>query len=279
MAGITAYHEFGQGLDEDQPPLVFLHGVGLRKEVWEPQVAAFADRRRVVVYDMLGHGGSGLGDGEAGLTAFIAQAARLLDDLDIAAADVVGHSMGALVALGLALAHPQRVRRLVAMNAVYERTIGQRAAVLDRAAEIERDGPRGAADRAVARWFGEDPEPALRLQAAQVRDWLESADPLGYARAYRIFASSDAVHVGRLPALPMPTLYLTGELDANSSPAMSERMAAATPRGRALTLPGERHMMAMVSPGIVNAALREFLGDPLPDGPLPDGPLPDGKAA
>ncbi len=266
MAGVTAYRQSGPDEADDRPPLLFIHGVGLRKEVWAPQAAAFADHRRVVAYDMLGHGGSGLGDGAGGLNAFVAQAARLLDDLDIARADVVGHSMGALVALGLALAHPGRLNRLVAMNAVYQRTIEQRTAVLDRAAEIERVGPRAAADRAVARWFGEEPDTTLRPLAAQVRDWLENADPLGYARAYRIFASSDAVHAGQLPSLAMPVLYLTGELDANSSPAMSERMAAETPRGRARILPGERHMMAMVSPDAVNAALRDFLDAPTRDG-------------
>jgi len=57
----------------------------------------------------------------------------------------------------------------------------------------------------------------------------------------------------------MPILYLTGDLDLNSSPAMSRRMAAETPGGQALSLPDERHMMALVSPEKVNAALRDFL--------------------
>lgn len=268
MAGLTAFRTTGptEAGNAEAPPLLFIHGVGLRKEVWDPQIAAFARNRRVIAYDMLGHGGSGLGNGDMGLDAFVAQAADLLAALGITRADVVGHSMGALVALGLALAHPDRINRLVALNAVYQRTTDQRAAVLERAAEIERVGPRAAADRAVARWFGDTPPPALRPLATQVREWLENADPVGYARAYRIFASSDAIHAGRLPTLAMPVLYLTGELDANSSPAMSDRMAAETPQGRARILPGERHMMAMVSPDAVNTALRAFLNPSTLDG-------------
>ncbi len=40
--------------------MVLVHGVGLRSEVWDPQVAAFSTSHRVIVYDTLGHGGSDL---------------------------------------------------------------------------------------------------------------------------------------------------------------------------------------------------------------------------
>ncbi|QCG90119.1 alpha/beta fold hydrolase [Azospirillum sp. TSH100] len=262
MAGVTAYRDVWQGDGQGEgrgAPLVFIHGVGLCKEVWEPQIAAFAGTRRVIVYDMLGHGASGLEAVDGGLDAFVAQLARLLDDLGIDAADIVGHSMGALVALGFAVAHPERVRRLVALNAVYDRTDEQRTAVLARAAEIDRVGPHSAADRALGRWFGDAPAPDLVPKVEMVRDWLENADPVGYARAYRIFASGDRAHVGRLATLTMPVLYLTGDLDLNSSPAMSRRMAMETPNGHALSLSDERHMMALVSPDRVNAVLRDFL--------------------
>lgn len=254
MTGGTAFRDAGRGL-----PIVFIHGVGLRKEVWEPQIAAFAGSRRVIAYDMLGHGGSSLGPDDTGLETFVGQLARLLDDLGIGTADIVGHSMGALVALGFALAHPLRVRRLVALNAVYDRSGEQRAAVTERAREIERVGPQSAAGRAISRWFGDHPAAELAGRVDMVKHWLEHADPIGYARAYRIFATGDRIHVGRLGTLRMPVLYLTGDLDPNSSPAMSRRMASETPDGRAISLPGERHMMALVSPDAVNDVLRDFI--------------------
>jgi flavin reductase (DIM6/NTAB) family NADH-FMN oxidoreductase RutF len=60
--------------------------------------------------------------------------------------------------------------------------------------------------------------------------------------------------------LEAPALFLTGEQDPNSSPAMSQAMAAIAPRGRALIIPDERHMMNLTSPERINAALLEFLG-------------------
>lgn len=254
MAGGTAFRDVGRG-----SPIVFIHGVGLRKEVWEPQIAAFAAHRRVIAYDMLGHGGSALGPADTTLDTFVGQLARLLGDLEIDAADIVGHSMGALVAIAFALAHPDRVRRLVALNAVYDRSEDQRAAVAERAREIARIGPQSATGRAISRWFGDSPAAELAARVEMVRGWLENADPVGYARAYHIFATSDRAHVGRLGRLPMPVLYLTGDLDPNSSPAMSRRMASETPDGRAVSLPGERHMMALVSAAAVNDVLRAFV--------------------
>lgn len=59
----------------------------------------------------------------------------------------------------------------------------------------------------------------------------------------------------------MPALFLTGEEDENSSPDMSRRMAAAAPQGRDVALPGQRHMMSLAAPGVVNDVLGRFLDE------------------
>ena len=98
-------------------------------------------------------------------------------------------------------------------------------------------------------------------------EWVDAAlagvDPVGYARTYRLFASSDAAHRGRLGGLAMPALFLTGAQDANSTPAMSAAMASEAPDGRAVSLPGERHMMSLASPGAVDPVLAGFLDAPV----------------
>ena len=86
-----------------------------------------------------------------------------------------------------------------------------------------------------------------------------AVDPVGYARTYRLFASSDDAHVGRLTQLTVPALFLTGECDPNSSPAMSFAMAATAPRGRAEIIANERHMMNVTEPARVNERLLAFL--------------------
>ncbi|MNV34870.1 Alpha/beta hydrolase family protein [compost metagenome] len=81
----------------------------------------------------------------------------------------------------------------------------------------------------------------------------------GYARAYSLFATSDEVHASRLPQLAMPALFMTGEGDPNSSPAMSQAMAALAPRGQAQSVPGARHMMNLTDAEAVNARLLAFI--------------------
>jgi pimeloyl-ACP methyl ester carboxylesterase len=164
--------------------------------------------------------------------------------------------MGALVALEFALRRPERVRGVAALNGVYCRTPEQRAAVERRAHALE--GGSGSPEETIARWFGDPVPPALIHQAESARKHLRSADPVGYARAYRLFAVSDEAHRGRLEGLAVPALFMTGELDPNSTPAMSRAMAAAAPNGRCEVLPGERHMMPMTAPEAVNARLRAF---------------------
>lgn len=264
----TAYRAEGEG-----EPIVFIHGVGMNKDVWAPQLDAFAATHRVVLYDMLGHGGSPLPPAEPTLADYAGQLHRLLDALGIDRANIVGHSMGSLVALAFALAHPERVLRLVALNAVYDRTPEQRAAVEARAALLAEEGMGATLDGTLARWFGKAEEPALAEKARQVRTWLEAVDPVGYARTYRLFATSDDAFVGRLDRLRMPALFLTGEHDRNSSPEMSLRMAALAPNGVAQVVAGERHMMSFTSPETINPILRDFLSTPLPPaGRIEGGP-------
>lgn len=250
----TAYARTGRGR-----PLILVHGVGMNAGFWAPQRAVFEGERDVVAYDMLGHGGSRLPPDPAALADYAAQLRRLMDHLGIAHATVVGHSMGALVALEFALTYPGRVDAVAAMNAVYRRTAAQRAAVARRAAGIETGLSEEGRRQTLARWFGDPVPEAQRGTAAWVDAALAAVEPAGYARTYRLFATSDEAHAGRLPALAMPALFLTGEHDANSAPAMARAMAAEAPKGRAMVIPGARHMMSLVSPALVNAALRDFL--------------------
>lgn len=255
--GPTACYERGRG-----EPVLLIHGVGICGEIWTPQLDALAETHRIIVPDLLGHGESDLPPPAAGLADYIRQIAELMNALDLPAANIVGHSMGALIALGLAIAHPQRVLRVAALNAVYKRTAQQREAVVRRAQSLGPEGPLADIEVTLERWLG---PPAARdpAAAALIEACLARTDPRGYARAYAIFAMSDEAHAGRLEAIRAPALYFTGALDHNSSPEMSAQMARETPQGCAVVLPEARHMMAVTHPEDTNAQLKRFLEVPL----------------
>lgn len=249
-----AYVERGQG-----EALLLIHGVGLNADAWGPQVDALSDTHRVIALDMPGHGQSAPPASQAAIADYAAQAVALLDALGIERANVVGHSMGGLVALAMALDHPQRVLRVGVLNSVYERSPEARSAVEARAAEIAQSGTCGDIEQPLRRWLGEVETPLH----GRLRHWLSIMNPAAYATAYRNFATGDRLFSGRLGDLAMPALFATGTDDPNSTPAMAEAMAAAAPRGKAAVLPGQRHMMNLVDPEGTNRLVRDLLSQPL----------------
>lgn len=240
--------EAGEG-----PPVLLIHGVGMRAEAWGPQMAPLAAAHRVISVDMPGHGDSDPLPATARLPDFVAWAAAVIRTLGLGPVSVAGHSMGALVAAGLAVDHPEAVARVALLNAVYRRSDTARAAVLARAGQIAAG--EGDPEAPLDRWF----TPADAELRAQVADWLRRVDRAGYATAYRAFAEGDATYADRLGQIRCPALVLTADGDANSTPAMTAAMAAAIPGAKALVIPGHRHMLNLTAPDLVSRALLDWL--------------------
>ncbi|ESX53190.1 MULTISPECIES: alpha/beta fold hydrolase [unclassified Mesorhizobium] len=240
-------------------PVLFIHGVGMNAAIWQPQLERMAGRFDAIAIDMLGHGQSPLPPQDPELADYADQAIRLLDHLGLDKVSVVGHSMGALVAQELALRAPERVRRIVSLNAVFRRTPELAEAVRQRAVALNGRSDTAGTARTIARWFG-DPVPVeLEAAAQKTASALSAVDPEGYARTYRLFTRADGDHADRLPTLAVPALFMTGSEDRNSSPAMSAAMARLAPHGRCTVLPGEKHMMAVAAPDLTTRCIVDFL--------------------
>ncbi len=169
--------------------------------------------------------------------------------------NVAGHSMGSLIAGGLAIERPDLVKRVALLNGVHRRTPEARAAVLGRAAEIAAGA--GSIEAPLARWFTED-QAEIR---ARVAGWLQSVSQTGYAMAYRAFAEGDTVYADRISEIACPTLVLTADGDANSTPAMTYAMAGMVQHGQAVVIQGHRHMVNLTAPRAVSDALRAWLAE------------------
>lgn len=100
-------------------PLVFLHGlVSGNMATWYSALALpLAATRQVILYDQRGHGDSTVAAAGYDLETQVDDLAAVLDHAGAGEVDVVGHSMGALIALHFALKYPWRVRRLVLVDA------------------------------------------------------------------------------------------------------------------------------------------------------------------
>ncbi|WP_426153181.1 alpha/beta fold hydrolase [Pseudomonas sp. DC3000-4b1] len=252
----TAFQVTGEG-----EPVVLIHGVGLNKAMWGGQVVSLAEHYRVITYDMLGHGESAMPGPDSGLDAYANQLAELLDHLGIKNAHVVGFSMGGLVARAFALHHPTRLASLVVLNSVFARTPEQRAAVVERTRQAAEFGPNANVEAALARWFSREYLAASHAQVDNIRQILASNDPLGYLTTYSLFATQDMYRADELPALRVPTLVATGELDTGSTPEMARQLAARIPGAQVSILAEQRHMMPVESPRLVNQLLVDFLAN------------------
>jgi len=245
----------------DAPVIVLIHGLGMNQDFWQPQTLAFAGTFHVIAYDILGHGESAMPDDDVAMDDMVDQLHGLLDELGVPSAHVVGHSMGALIATGFALAHPDATLSLVGLNGVYDRPAEARVSAEKRADEILSGSAARGSAITFQRWFGDAPDDDHSEAIAWVKDKLEDNDPKGYGLIYSLFSRSDDAYVGKLDALTCPALFLTGALDPNSTPAMSEAMAAAAPQGTAVVLEGERHMMSLVSPERSTTLIGNFIHD------------------
>jgi pimeloyl-ACP methyl ester carboxylesterase len=230
--------------------VLFLHGVGLRAEAFAAQIeACVAHGYNVLAPDMLGHGHTSPCSVPT-LADYTTPLLGLMDRPFVA----VGHSMGAQMAIELAVRLPDLAAGVMALNGVYRRSesavnaVTARAAMLDEKTTVD---PRAT----LYRWFAQAQSP----ERAACERWLRSMDPRAYKSAYTAFARSDGPSAESLQTLKCPALFLTGTEEPNSTPLMSEHMAAAAPCGTAQTIPGAAHMMPMTHADAVSAALLTFL--------------------
>lgn len=241
-------------------PLLLIHGVGMQSAAWGPQIDTFRKTHRVIAVDMPGHGGSSPLAAGSDLRDFVAWCYDVVLTLDVGPVNIAGHSMGALIAGGFAVEHPELTTRVCLINGVYLRDAAAREAVINRAdrikaGEIDLETP-------LSRWFGDSaPDVAAR---AEVAEWLSAVDLDGYATAYSAFAQGDTTYGMQYAQISCPFVALTGSDDPNSTPAMSQAMVAHAPNGHAIIIKGHRHMATLTAAEIVNAHLQAWLEMPLP---------------
>ena len=253
----TAYKAFG-----DAPAtLIFIHGVGMCKEIWQPQVEHFSKNYRVITYDFLGHGQSLLKKDKLTLEDYISQLYNLVNEIGVSNFSIIGHSMGALIAVAFALRYPEKVDTLIPINIVFKRTKKAQDDVIMRAKDVLKSQQIPNINQTLERWFKNKTSPYDLLKINNVQGWLKNTSTKASSEAYYLFATSDRVFVNNLSNLQPPVLYLTGSEDPNSTSLMSEQMAQETPNGSSESIEGEAHMMAYISAKKVNPIIEYFLNN------------------
>ena len=271
-AGRFAYHEVGpSGGAGDAPdaraapPLLLLHGFSGHRDDFIGVMPFLADGRRVIALDQRGHGDSVSGPGAAGYSfeQLVADLLAVLDALGIERIDLLGHSVGGMVALRFALAYPERVRSLVF--------------VCTAPAFPERMSPRGfelatalceahgmaELQRRAAAVVRKDPFPGLaawtdpeRYDRHHARRHL-AMTPESYRGVGEAFFRSTSL-IDRLGEIDAPCLVLVGEHDHDWRPG-AEAFAAGLRDVRVVVVPDAEHHPHQENPSVFFTELMAHL--------------------
>jgi (E)-2-((N-methylformamido)methylene)succinate hydrolase len=237
--------------------LALLHGVGLDRTMWHRFEEIYPGQ--TVSYDLLGLGNAPKPAGPYRLAHYVEQfEAELTRAGQVGPVDIVGFSMGALVAQAVALAFSERVQHLVLVSGVFNRTVAERDSIVARVAEVRSGGYVASIEPALSRWFtptfaAQHPE---TVEAVRVR--MLPDDVPAYANAYEVFATGDAELSNAVQRITAPTLIITGEDDQRSTPAMAHALAAAIPSARAIIMPAVRHLVPLETPEVLVQLISKF---------------------
>lgn len=241
----------------DGPPVLLLHGIGSSAASFSAQMPALAARYRAIAWDAPGYGESADPPAPPGLDGYADVAARVVDELGAAPAHVVGVSWGGVIAVRLALRHPDHVRSLVIADSTRGSGLHR-----DKAAAMRRRGDElatsGAGSFAAARAARLLSPGAPADLVARVTDTMASAirNP-GYGWAAHAMADTD--HTDVLADLRVPALVLVGEHDHVTTVDESRAIARRIPGARLEVVPGAGHLANQEQPDRFNHLVLSFL--------------------
>jgi pimeloyl-ACP methyl ester carboxylesterase len=249
------YEEHGEG----ERPFVLVHGFTGSRDDFREVLPRLAERGRTLAPDLRGHGGSSKPGGAAGydLDALAADLAGFLEALGIVRCDLLGHSMGGMVALRLALAEPGRVASLVLMDTAAEPIAREARRFFEASARIAREQGMEALYQ-IARKAGENDahRPAAyrrcmeRMGAelfwSRIRAKLTAMDPAAFATLGPLLADQEGV-AARLGEIRVPTTVIVGAEDAPFL-APSDVLARGIRGARKIVVEGAAHSPQLENP-------------------------------
>ncbi len=226
--------------------------------MWEPLLRHLG-AARVVSFDLPGVGRSTTPLVPMSIGSLAAVAVRLLDELELPRVDVLGYSLGGLVAQEVALAAPKRVGRLVlaATTCGFGAIPGSLAARLVLATSL-RNRSRFVFERTHGLTAGGRRRPSndeLRDQFERRSRHVPSA--IGYT--WQMLAAATWTTLGRLRRIASPTLVVTGDDDPLVPVANAMMLAHHIPNGRVHVSPGDGHLLLLEPDGGAPLAVGEFL--------------------
>ena len=252
----VAWFEVGRG-----DPLILVHGLGDDHRAWRRTVPDLMVRRRVILYDLRGHGETSIGAPDGTLRQLGDDLVALMDAIGVARADVAGFSLGGTIAMRAGIDHPSRVRGL-ALVATSSR-VGRAAAewYTQRVGMVDSNDPRLRDTLATdtADVYAEAPG---ELEEGLLIRRQSTADPRGYRNACAAMASLNANPLDpELGAIKAPTLIVASDRDRHCPPKAAEIIAAGIKHARLEVFAAAGHPIPVEKPCELARSINSFLAE------------------
>jgi len=239
---------------KDTIPIVFIHGVGLTHEIWQPQLDYFKNYT-TLSYDILGHGNTPLEKNQLSFDDFSDQLIHLLDELKINKIHLVGFSIGSLIARNFAIRFNSKLQSLTLLCSIFKRSDEQQKIVNERFAQAKKD--LKLSKQALKRWFSdkyleENPDTYEKITSI-----LSANNMSNFLKVYELFV----LHKNdeKFDKIKTNTLIMTGEHDPGSTVKMSEELSKVIAGSELKIIKNGKHLCGIECANEVNLAIKNFI--------------------
>lgn len=244
------YHAYAGGEQGEKPPIILIHGAGGNHLYWPSEIRRMPGYQ-VYALDLPGHGKSG-GCGQQSIPLYAQSILAWLTEMDLHRAIFVGHSMGAAIALTIALDFPEHVLGLGLIGAAASLPVA--SAILEKTASPTTF--QNAVELVTGWSFARQTDARLvelaTLRMGETRPSVLHGD----------FLACDAFDItGRVSEILQPALVIVGAEDRMTPPREAQFLASSLPKARLETIPNAGHMVMLEQPQAVAQALQQLFGE------------------
>ncbi|MFZ1182577.1 MAG: alpha/beta fold hydrolase [Pseudolabrys sp.] len=243
----------GEGRD-----LVLLHSLFADRHAFDPVLPTLAAKHRVTLFNLPGFHGSQPAM-LALMDAYLAVIEDGFDEFGITKDSVlIGNGFGGTVALAFALAHPERISKLVVSDAAAGFPPEGREAFAVMAQKVADGGLGSIAEIAAKRVFSPAYLSAHPEKIEERKKVLMGIEPKAFQAACRILQETDLVPL--LHHMKVPTIVVCGEFDQATPPALNKQIVEKVPGAKYVELPGCGHCPPLEQAEQFLAAIKDFVG-------------------
>ena len=234
-------------------PIVFIHGVGLDHNIWDPQINEFDNT--VLIYDILGHGRTPLNKEKISFDDFSDQIIHLIDELKFSKIHLIGFSIGSLIARNFATRFSDRLKSLTLLCSIFNRSDNEQKIVNERFEQTKKD--KKLTKDALNRWFNKDFIEKNPLISDKIFSILSNNNMDNFIKVYSLFVNHEDNE--KFENINVKTLVMTGEGDVGSTPEMSDNLSKKIKNSEVKIIPVGKHLCSIECSYDVNKAIKDHI--------------------